>query len=117
MPWVEDGYHLLLVVITLAGGNVENSSSALEHREFILNAIEEMVAANTVTLLPRGEKPMVMSPLGMVHIMGTDKLRLLVNMRYVNRHLGRKAFKFKGMKNLANLAERGNHAISYDLMS
>ena len=38
-------------------------------------------------------------------------------LRYVNRHLGKKAFKFEGKKDLADLAERGDHAVSYDLMS
>ena len=38
-------------------------------------------------------------------------------MRYVNRHLGNKAFKFEGLKDLADLAEKGDHAVSYDLMS
>jgi len=37
-------------------------------------------------------------------------------MRY-SRHLGQKAFKFKGLKDLANVAERGDHAVSYGLMS
>jgi hypothetical protein len=48
---------------------------------------------------------------------GNNKFRLTVNMRYVNRHLGKKVFKFEGLKDLADLAERGDHAVSYDLMS
>ena len=38
-------------------------------------------------------------------------------MRYANRHLGQKAFKFEGLKDLADLAERRDQAVSYDLMS
>jgi hypothetical protein len=37
-------------------------------------------------------------------------------MRYVNRHLGSKAFEFQGLKDLADLVKRGDHAISYGLM-
>jgi hypothetical protein len=48
---------------------------------------------------------------------GTDKFRLAVNMRYVTRHLGKKPFKFERLKGLADLVERGDHAVSYDLMS
>jgi hypothetical protein len=48
---------------------------------------------------------------------GAGKFRLTVNMRYVNGHLGKKAFKFEGLKDLSDLAERGDHAVSYDLMS
>jgi hypothetical protein len=60
---------------------------------------------------------MVVSPLGVVPKRITDKFRLIINMRYVNKHLGKKAFKFEGLKNLADMAERGDYAVSYDLMS
>ncbi len=62
-------------------------------------------------------KPLVVSPLGVLPKRGTDKFRLTVNMRYVNKHLGEKAFKFERLKDLADLAERGDYAVSYDLMS
>ena len=96
---------------------MENSSSAMEHREFVANAVAEMTKENAVSLFPPGEKPWVVSPLGVVPKRGTDKFRLTVNMRFVNRHLGKKPFKFEGLKDLADLAERGDHAVSYDLMS
>jgi hypothetical protein len=33
-------------------------------------------------------------------------------MRYVNMHLVKKVLKFEGLKDLADLAERGDHAVS-----
>ncbi len=75
-----------------------------------------MLAANAVTLLPSGEKPTVVSPLGVVLKRGTDKFQLTVHMRYVNRHMGRKVFKFEGLKDLADLVKKGDYAVSYDLM-
>jgi len=60
---------------------------------------------------------MVVSPLGVVPNGGNNKFRLAINMRYVNRHLEKKVFKFEGLKDLADLAERGDHAVSYNLMS
>jgi hypothetical protein len=89
----------------------------LEHHEIVSGAVAEMMAENAVTRLPPGEKPMVVSPLGVVPKRGTNKFRLTVNLRYVNRHLGKKVFKFEGLKDLADLAEKGDHAVSYDLMS
>ncbi len=56
----------------------------------------------------------MVSPLGVVPKRRTDKFRLTVNMRYVNKHLGEKAFKFERLK---DLAERGDYAVPYDLMS
>ena len=75
-----------------------------------------MLADHAVTLLPSGEKPTVVSPLGVVPKRGTSKFRLTVNMQYVNRLLGNKVFKLERLKDLADLAERGDHAVSYDLM-
>ena len=53
-----------------------------------------MMTAGVVTV-PEGEKPWVVSPLGVVPKKGTDKFRLTVNMRYFNLHLGEKKFRIK----------------------
>ena len=76
-----------------------------------------MIAADVVTLLPPGEKTWVVSPLGVVPKARTRNFRLTANMHFVNRHLRDKAFKFEGLKDLADLAERGDYAVSYDPMS
>jgi hypothetical protein len=57
------------------------------------------------------------SPLGVIPKKGLDKFRLTVNMRYVNRHLGEKKFKMDGLKDLADMVEKGDHAVSFDLTS
>ncbi len=89
----------------------------MEHNEFVSGAVEEMLGTDAMTLLPPRGKPQVVSPVGVMPKRGTDKHRLTVNMRYVNKHLGKKAFKFEGLNDLADLAERGDYAVSYDLMS
>jgi hypothetical protein len=38
-------------------------------------------------------------------------------MRYVNEHLVKKKFKFEGLKDLADMAEKGDHAISFEFTS
>jgi hypothetical protein len=107
MTCIEEGYRHLWTVSPPRRRKFANAPSAMEHHEFVSGAVEEMLAADVVTLLPPGEKPRVVSPLlGMVPKRGTDKFRLVVNMRYVNKHLGKKAFKFEGLKDLADLAER-----------
>jgi len=94
-----------------------NALSELYRSDFVSAVVVEMAAANAITLLPLGEKPLVVSPLGVVPKPGTDKFMLTVDMRYVNRHLGKKVFKFEGLKDLADLALKEYHAVSYDLMS
>ncbi len=58
---------------------------------------------------------MVVSPIGVVTKPYSDKFRLVINMRYVNKHLAKKVFKFEGLVYLADIAEKGDHSVSYDL--
>jgi len=101
---------------TIAKGD-KNSSLSFEHRHLVTNAVAETVTKKTVTMLPPDEEPWVVSLFGVVPKRGTDKLRLTVSMRYVNRHLGQKAFKFEELKDLADYAEKEDYAVSYDFMS
>ena len=117
MDWIEEGYIILWAVAVPLANEMAISPSSAEHQDFISGAVAEMLAGNAVTLLPPRERPWVVSPLGVVRKPRTHKFRLTVNMRYVIRHLGFKAFKFEGLKDLADLAEKGDHAVSYDLMS
>ncbi len=45
---------------------MQNSSFASEHHEVVSNAVAEMVAEKAITMLPPGEKPRVVSPMGVV---------------------------------------------------
>ena len=38
-------------------------------------------------------------------------------MRYVNEYPVKKKFKFEGLKDLSDLGEKGDHAVSFDLTS
>ncbi len=92
MEWIEHNYALLRTAAAPAAREKKNSHSALEHHEFVLGAVATMLAENAVTELPPGEKPAVVSPLGVVHKRGTNKFHLItVNMRYVNRHLEKRS--------------------------
>ena len=112
MQWIEDNYRLMWATETLQYKEMESSSSAQLHREFVTSAVAEMVTKKAFTLLPLGEKPWVVSPLRVVPKGETDKFRHTVKMRYVNHHLGQKAFKFEGLIDLADLVEKGDHAVS-----
>ena len=81
------------------------------------DAIKEMVEAGAFTRLPRGQRPTVVSPIGVVAKPHSEKFRLVINTRYVNKHLAKKVFKFEGLGDLADIAEKGDHSVSYDLKS
>ncbi len=97
MNWIEEGYHLLWTVSPPPRREIANAPLALEHREFVSGEVAEMLAADAVPLLPPREKPWVVSPLGVVPKARIGKFRLTVSMRFVNRYLGDRAFKFEGL--------------------
>ena len=76
-----------------------------------------MLAAGAISKLPVGFKPEVVSPLGVVPKGKNGKFRLIINMSYVNDHLVMNKFKFEGLSDLADLAEKGDYAVSFDLTS
>ncbi len=66
MDWIENGYRLLWTESAPKIKELANAPSVNEHRDFVSSAVAEILAANAVTLLPPGEKPTVVSPLGVV---------------------------------------------------
>jgi len=85
--------------------------------EFITKAIFDMVEVGAASALPPGVIPMVVSPVGVVPKPHSDKLRLIVNTRYVNDHLVKRVFKFEGLSDIVDMANKGDYSISYDLTS
>ncbi len=59
-----------------------------------------MLAAGAISILPKGEMPEVVSPLGVVPKETEGKFRLIINMRYVNEYLVKTKFKFEMLKDL-----------------
>jgi hypothetical protein len=76
-----------------------------------------MLEAGAVSVLPSGTLPIVVNPLGVVPKPRSDKLRLVVNMKYVNEHLAKIVFKFEGLSDLSDMAEKGDGSVAYDLTS
>jgi hypothetical protein len=93
-----------------------NSKSSLEHHVFVTKAISEMVGAGAASDLPIGVITTAVSPLGVVPKPLSDKLRLIDDMRYVNNHLVKRVFKFEGLSDIADMADKGD-SMSYDFTS
>jgi len=72
-----------------------------------------------LSLLPSREcwKPELSQSLGVVPKDKEGKFRLIINTSYVSDHLVTNKFKFKDVSELADLAEKGDHAASFDLTS
>ena len=94
-----------------------NSKLALEHHDFVTSAISEIVEASAASALPTCFVPIVVSPLGVIPKPHSNKLGLIVNMIYVNKHLTKRVFKFEGLSDIADMAEKDDLSLSYDLTS
>ena len=91
-----------------------NHRSALEHQAFVSTAIRELVETNCVTLCE--ECPTVCSPLSVVEN-SKGKLRLVIDLRYVNQFLLKQKFKYEGLSLLPQMFKKGDHCITFDLKS
>jgi hypothetical protein len=69
---------------------LRNSKSSLHNQEFVTKAFRDMLEAGAVSAHPAGVLPTVISPLGVVPNPNSNKLRLVVNMKYVNKHLAKR---------------------------
>ena len=96
---------------------LKNPKSSRVHSDFVTQAIAGMLEAGAASALPPGGIPTVVRPLGVVTKAHSTKLRLIINMIYVNDHLAKRVFKFEGLSDLADMSERGDYPISYDLTS
>ena len=76
-----------------------------------------MLEAGAISKLPVGFRPEVVNPLGVVSKGKEEKFRLVINVSYANDHMVTNKFKFEGISDLANLAEKGDYAVSFDLTS
>jgi hypothetical protein len=95
---------------------MRNARSALEHSDFIDTALAELLEAGAIRLSP--QRPAVVSPLGVVpkpH--SKDKLRLIVNMRYVNQAMVVPKFRMETLSSLSELLRAQDFMVSFDLKS
>ena len=95
---------------------LKNSRSALEHSSFIESTLAEMLEAGVAR--HSKERLVVVSPLGVVPKLDSqDKLRVLVNMRYVNQAIIMSKFKMETLSSLSELLKAHDFMVSFDLKS
>ncbi len=84
---------------------------SLGQESFVTSAVEEMLAAGAISILPKEKRPEVVSPLGVIPKGKEVKFRLIINTRYVNGYLVKKKIKFEGLKDLSLGCEGGPRSL------
>jgi hypothetical protein len=81
LSWIEKDYELQWINGAPPPKIEKNSPSAMAQESFVTSAIEEMLAPGAISILPKGERPEVVSPLAAVPTGEEGKFRRIINMR------------------------------------
>ena len=91
-----------------------NNRSALDHSEFVNEAILELLHSARVMELNR--PPHVVNPLS-VSIQPNGKKRLILDLRYINNFLIKRRVKYENWKIALSYFQKGSFMITFDLKS
>jgi hypothetical protein len=92
----------------------KNHPSAFEHSDFVTEAVASLVI--TGAAMKVSFKPWIVSPLGVVP-KGIDKLRLILDLLYVNSFLKVEALKYESLRSVPYLCQLKDLLFSVDLKS
>ena len=92
----------------------KNQPSAKLHADFVQASINELVAAGCVKCVE--EVPYVCSPLSVVEN-AVGKKRLVLNLRYLNKHLWKQKFKYEDLRTAMMYFNPGDYLFAFDLKS
>jgi hypothetical protein len=92
----------------------KNHPSAFEYPEFVTEAVQQLVVIGAA--MEVSFRPFVVSPLGVVS-KALDKLRLILDLRFINSFLQVQKFKYESIREVSQLAKLGDHLLSVDLKS
>ncbi|GAQ93302.1 reverse transcriptase [Klebsormidium nitens] len=89
-----------------------NHPSAFEHADFVSDAIKTLRA--TGTILPVSDPPFLVSPLGVVP-KAENKLRLILDLRFLNQFLQVPKFRYESLKMIPELCQPHDFLFTIDL--
>ena len=92
----------------------ENNQSAKNHPDFVTSEILRLLDQGCVKGVSRGEVHTV-NPLSVAD--NGKKLRLILDLKYINKHLRVQKFKYEGLRTFQNLFSKGDFFFKTDLKS
>ena len=92
----------------------KNNKSARVHDSFVLDAITKLRIKNLI--IESDSPPFVVNPLS-VAVQSSGKLRLILDLRYINQYLCKDKIKFEDWNDALNYFQQGDFIFSFDLKS
>ena len=109
---LEEGYKLPFTRLPPVA-TFPNHRSCHQHEEFVSTAVADLLACGAA--IPAGDAEVhVVSPLGVVE---GKKLRLILDLRFVNKHLAKYRFRCDGLDCFAEMYQQGDWLVQFDLKS
>ena len=108
---VKNGYKLPLIDTPLSA-NFSNNKSALQNQNFVSESIASLIESGCV--IETSSPPKVVNPLS-VNINHNGKKRLILDLRYINKHLIRDYIKFQDWTAFEKYVSPGSFAYKFDL--
>ena len=113
LEYIVNGYHLPFKFLPPSHNQCNNKSTET-HQQFVNEAVHSLLANRCIRRVEA--EPWVCSPLSVVsNSMG--KLRLVLNLRYVNQFLHVTKFKYEDLRVAALMFERNEYMFKFDLKS
>ena len=91
-----------------------NNKSALQHEEFVKQAISELMQSNRI--IQTKEPPHVVNPLS-VSVQPSGKLRLILDLRHVNQYVSKNSVKYEDWRTALTYFQTDAFMIAFDLKS
>ena len=108
---IENGYSLPFTSIP-ARRIFQNNPNCQNHNVFIDSAISDLISSGAIVQVNDVSLLQICSPL---NVAIGKKLRLIINLRYLNSHLATFKFKFEGVDTFVQLFEKDDFFINFDL--
>ena len=89
-----------------------NNLSAVKHRAFVSQAIEELLANKCIQ--EHDQPPFCVNPLTVAE---GKKLRLVIDLRHVNQYLAKPKFKYEDLRSLSQVLQTNSWFFTWDLKS
>ena len=90
----------------------KNNRSALQHPEFVAEAISELLCNGCI--VEHEVPPVCVNPLTVAE---GKKLRLVIDLRHVNNYLVKPKFKYEDLRSLSQVLDEGHWFFTWDLKS
>eukprot|EP00111_Clytia_hemisphaerica_P013786 TCONS_00040574-protein len=91
----------------------KNNASSLKNRTFVTDSITQLLKDDCIKKVD--EPPHCVNPLTVAE--GNSKLRLVLDLRHVNRYIKPKKFKYENLKQVSELTNKNDFLITFDLKS